>query len=821
MPRLHPPLVRHAPLTAMVLALVLASASGANPLFQAPFRSFTRLAPGTNSVALGDLNGDGLPDLVVGSQGTTSIAVELSAGNGAFGPPAVLQSLEYTRALLLTDVNGDGFLDLAVSPFYGSKVSVFLGYGDGEWPLGGGRTDFAVAGQPFSIAVDDVNRDGRVDLVVATSGGISALLGDGFASRFDSPTAGLSVSSVALADFDRDGRLDLVAGYEGGATSVYVMFGLGDGRFGPIHSIDSGYNPISVDAGDVDEDGRPDFIVGGVWSGDVNLHYGLGNGQFEAKVSIPLTGVGYVRLVDVDHDGHLDILTPAAWMRGHGNRTFDPPVAFMSDRSPVAVATGDINGDGRPDLVTASPYPSTCSVLEGRSDGSFGAPLPVATTQYPYELAGGDVNGDGQVDVAAFSVNTPVISILFGDGDGSFPGRSDLALAFRPQAAEFTDLDRDASLDLVVLGAGTVFTLMGNGTGNFGSPRGFPVRPGAISLATGDFNRDGWPDVVTANYGTMMDHRPYDLIPDSTVTVLFGAGDGTLGNRIDLVSGLVPYVVDVADMNGDSNDDVVVVNARDATVSVLVGNGDGTFHAAQPFPAGESPSSLVLGDFDGNGVLDVAVANGYYGEVDLLFGNGDGSLRAPVEIPDPGDLQWIGAGDWNGDGRLDLATTRQSGNTVHVLLNHGGGTFASSDYYGVGEGPAEGLVTDLDGDGRLDIVTANSYGASISTLMGIADPAVTGVSPPAAAGASSLALYGMPIGAGARQVSFRLATSEPARLEVHDLAGRRVLVRDLSGFGPGANRIELAEARSWTSGIYFARLTQGTRTARAKWCVLK
>src|SRR5262249_40503839 len=162
---------------------------------------------------------------------------------------------------------------------------------------------------------------------------------------------------------------------------------------------------------------------------------------------------------------------------------------------------------------------ATYSVLEGRSDGSFGAPLPIAITQYPYHLSGGDVNGDGHADVAV-SGSAPVISILFGGGDGSFPGRSDLALAFTPGTTEFTDLNQDGSLDLVVLGAGSVFTLLGSGNGTFGPPIGFPVRPGAISLAIGDFNRDGKPDVVTANYGTLMDHRPYDLIPDSTVTVL-------------------------------------------------------------------------------------------------------------------------------------------------------------------------------------------------------------------------------------------------------------------------------------------------------------
>jgi hypothetical protein len=399
-----------------------------------------------------------------------------------------------------------------------------------------------------------------------------------------------------------------------------------------------------------------------------------------------------------------------------------------------------------------------------------------------------------------------------------------------------------------------------------------------------------------------MNVRPYDFIPDSTVSILFGTGDGTLTDRVDMVSGRGPYVVRVADMNRDGNQDLVVLNASAVSVAVLIGNGDGSFRPRREFAAGEYANSLALGDFDGDHAIDVAVAN-HYGEVTLLFGDGGGSLRSGIEITDAGSLQWIISGDWNGDGKMDLATTRESGNTIHLLMNRGDGKFAPGDYLGTGTGPERVLVTDLDGDQRPDMVAANLYESSMSILLGIPSSAATvgvmalldtDVSPrrvhirwidarptggevaverrtpleawrtlgaaqrdgdrlsfvddsvtpgdryayrvrdpggvllsaeawidvPAEARLSLSGLLPAPP-AGPRRVVVSLPTSQPARLDVFDAAGRRLLDRRLEGLGPGSHSIELAESRVWRSGIYFARLVQGARSSHAKWYLVR
>ncbi len=239
------------------------------------------------------------------------------------------------------------------------------------------------------------------------------------------------------------------------------------------------------------------------------------------------------------------------------------------------------------------------------------------------------------------------------------------------------------------------------GTGNF-----------PYFVAVGDFNGDGIPDLAVIN------------LYDSTVTILLGTGGGAFqpAPNSPITVGRGTISVAVGDFNGDGIPDLAVVNSTDNTVAILLGNGDGTFRAAPNSPiTGVSSFCVVVGDFNGDGKLDLIVPNG--NTVTVLLGNGDGSFTpAATSSATLGNLPDSAAvGDFNGDGKPDLAVANYHDGTVSILLGNGDGTFTEAPYspVTVGNGPRPIALVDSRGIGKLDLVTLNSY--TVAILLGNGD----------------------------------------------------------------------------------------------------
>ena len=197
--------------------------------------------------------------------------------------------------------------------------------------------------------------------------------------------------------------------------------------------------------------------------------------------------------------------------------------------------------------------------------------------------------------------------------------------------------------------------LLGNGDGSFQGVKSLAAGPNPRSVAVGDFNGDGVPDLAV----------PYtDWGPGTSgVSVLLGNGDGTFQTPRTFAVADGPWSVAVGDFNGDRVADLAVATGNG--ISVLLGAGDGTFQAARNF--GARGLVLAVGDFDGDGVPDLALA-GVQG-VEVLLGNGDGTFRAPRTFGVGASPSSVAAGDFNGDGKLDLATANYIGSDVSVLIN--------------------------------------------------------------------------------------------------------------------------------------------------------
>jgi hypothetical protein len=265
-----------------------------------------------------------------------------------------------------------------------------------------------------------------------------------------------------------------------------------------------------------------------------------------------------------------------------------------------------------------------------------------------------------------------------------------------------------ALLTLLVLGNSATVHAQ---TVSFIAPRDFAAGTNPISVAVGDFNGDGVQDLAVANQGTP------PLFADGSVSVLLGNGDGTFQAPLSFAVGIRPFSVAVGDFNGDGAPDLAVANIGSHNVSVLLGNGDGTFQAAQNFATRFLPISVAVGDFNGDGAPDLAVANSGSDNVSVLLGNGDGTFQAAQNFATDSGPYSVAVGDFNGDGVADLAVANLNSDNVSVLLGKGDGTFQAAVNFATGGGPVSVAVGDFNGDGRPDLAVANFRSNNVSVLI--------------------------------------------------------------------------------------------------------
>ncbi|MFZ0948447.1 MAG: FG-GAP-like repeat-containing protein [Candidatus Sulfotelmatobacter sp.] len=347
-------------------------------------------------LAVADLNSDGKPDLVVSNlagpnqSGDGVLGVLLGNGDGTFKPALTFGSGGYgASSVVVADINGDGMPDVLVANTCVSSndctngtVSVFLGKGNGTFRP---PVTYSSGGQSaVSVAVADVNGDGKLDLLVANQSGenngdgsVGVLLGNGNGT-FRPPVtydAGDSVtSSLAVADLKGNGKQDLVVTNSGHAT-VNVLLGNGDGTFqaAVVYST-GGEIPVSVAVADVNGDGKPDLIVANWYSGTLGVLLGNGDGTFQAAATYSSGGSSPDSVVakDVNGDGKLDLVAAncgssqnsygcgetdgvVSVLLGHGDATFQPAVAFSSGAfNDISVAVADVNGDGKLDILVGN-----------------------------------------------------------------------------------------------------------------------------------------------------------------------------------------------------------------------------------------------------------------------------------------------------------------------------------------------------------------------------------------------------------------------------------------------------------------------------------
>ena len=375
-----------------------------------------------------------------------------------------------------------------------------------------------------------------------------ATLQNGFTAPTNYPITGMNngqtggTNGPAEGDFNGDGRPDFAVPTNTGP--IVILLGKGDGTFtnGTSLTPPSPFEPTAVVVGDFNQDGKQDLAVlsasGPGSVGSVNVYLGNGDGTFQAPKNVPVAAIG------------------------------SGPTASR------LLATGDFNRDGVADLVATNAALNQVAVLIGNGDGTFQKAVPYTVGNAPWNVVVGDINQDGFLDLAVASDATGSASILLGNGDGTFQ-------TFIP----------------IALGSSQVG-----------------------SVALGDFNKDGWPDLATTS---APDNQIYISINLKTASPTFAA-------PVKYAMNSGPYYLTVGDFNRDGNPDIISANGS-TSVGVLLGTATGTFQAATYYSLGIGSIFATAGDINGDDRVDITAITGNGLSV-LLSGQSESASISNITI---------------------------------------------------------------------------------------------------------------------------------------------------------------------------------------------
>ncbi len=649
------------------------------------------LATAPRRIAVGDLNGDGLEDIVYAANRSdppaeSSVRVHLATAPGQYGPAAVLPVPGGPLDLALADVTGEGALDVVVAT---QTMGVALLVNDGAGALTDPRP--RLAGEP-PLAAGDLDRDGDVDLVVpqAAAGVLHVYRNDG-TGGFTALLPELAIAgvrSLALGDVaTADGllALDVVAGVASPSPrEVRLLRNAGDGTLAAVQAVPVASDPSALVLGDFDGDGRLDLAVSSTTPGlpaesdtvDVRLGTGAAGGELGAALSFPAKGT-------------------------------------------LFLDAGDANGDGRLDLLTTQPVFSKRFVRPGRGDGTFGPPIPVQTAGGPAEARFADIDGDGRLDLVAAEDSgfTDFIFLFFGSGRGQFGAEPRFPAGDTPEGAALGDLDLDGRLDLVLANqlSNDLSVRLGQGGAAFGPETRLPSPGGPRDVVLGDLDQDGDLDLVVANSMA----NPGAGQPDEISVRFWDGAARAFGPETRLPAGDAPIALALGDLDGDARLDIVAANDFTGDISIYRRTPAGGFLAPAFVFVGFSPRDVAVGDVDQDGDLDIVVAVvGAERALVVLRGDGSGAFTPVAPSLPAFNPVSVALGDMDADGRLDIVEVDQFFlDEIRVRQGLGDGRFgpALSVQTG-GGGPQELALGDADGDGRLDALVATPFGSFLKAV---------------------------------------------------------------------------------------------------------
>lgn len=852
------------------------------------FATQVTFATGTGpfSISIGDIDGDGKPDLAVANDGSSTVSVLRNtsiSGTINFATQLTFSTGSEPLFVAIGDIDGDGKPDLAVANGQGTSISVLHNTSTSGNISFAAQVSFATGSSPYSIGIGDLDGDGRADLVVANEGSNTlsvlqqtgpptitsfspangpigttvTITGTGFnstaannivffgatqAAVTAATTTSLTVTvplgaayqylsvtnlgvnlsaysakpfivtlagnidfapkkdlatgttplAVSVADLDGDGKSDLVL-VNNGSNTISVLRNTstpGDVSFASQLIFSTGTGPQGVSIGDIDGDGKPDVVVTNpgeaISSGTVSVLRNTstpGIINFATQVTFA-TGIGPlgVAIGDIDGDGKPDLAVTnindntVSVLRNTstvGSVNFASQNTFVTAASPNSVNIGDIDGDGKPDLVIGSSVASSTSISVLRNTSSpgnitFATQVAVTAGSVPTYVAIGDIDGDGKPDLAVVDHNTNTLSVLRNTssvGTISFAALVSFATGSSPWYVSIGDIDGDGKPDLAIAnGSSNTISVLHNtstsGTVSFTAQVTFATGSGPGGGSIADIDGDGKPDLVTANANS--NTASVLLQYNGTIAITsFTPASGVVGSSVTITgTGFNPTAAQNIVFFGATRATVTAATSTSLTVIVPVGatfqyisetnlevnltaysaqpfrvtfaNGGFAFEPKQDQTTGGNPSSVSIADLDGDGKPDLAVANYGSNTVSVFLNTstpGTVSFANKIDFSTGANSgpESVSIGDIDGDGKPDLAVANYGNNTAAVLLNTstiGALNFAAAVAFATGGEPISIAIGDLDGDGKPDLVTANAGSNNGSALLNLSTPGV-------------------------------------------------------------------------------------------------
>ena len=707
-----------------VAALAFALAAPALPQDLYPLRRYDTGGVGMTAIAVGDLNADGRLDVAAANHDTSSAGILLARPGGGFEATWSFFAGNGITDLAIADFDLDGRDDIVAVSEFGFYVNVgFLPAVPGTDP-----TWWSIGGMHGVRAVDvgDIDGDGDVDIVTADipTSTISVLLGagaGGVAGPVSYPT-GTDPLDVVLADFDGDGDLD-VASISQATDAVSVLIDVGAGVLAAPVSHPVGNDPRQLVSVDLDGDGDMDLAASTADVAGLSLLFGDGAGGFAPVQSLDFAGsTDLLVAADVNADGLVDLVADTSGIDGNrvGTRLgssgggFGPVLLHdepFDGPAPYALAVADADGDDRLDLLVATP---SVTVFPGDGEGGWES-VPKPGIESPALVDSGDLDGDGRDDLVLADANGT--SVRLADGQGAW-GEA-VPLGFSSTVfLHLRDENGDGHLDVLTIGydvsslppTANLRIADGDGAGGFGAPVDHPFEwLDATCGEPGDLDGDGDLDLALVTW------EPVPIFGGeySYLTTLINDGDYRFAAPVKMNLGVTDpsntpphdHQLRLADANGDGDLDFFV---RGQTVPLSPGanlnwvKNDGAGHPTfGGGPVHNGTIGFALGDLNADGLLDAAVT--YFKETRVRLGIGGGAFAAPITVGAGSDKD-LHIADIDQDGRLDVVV-----GAAIVFRGLANGGFERSSYFAHTESDLHrDLVLDVDGDGWLDVLAFTS-----------------------------------------------------------------------------------------------------------------